>query len=68
MLYIEILLWKKKDDVGMWEFEERYFLKNTVESNGVINTVIHEILDSVGTDGIVENILLQLFSQITVEL
>ena len=49
----------------MRKVKEEYFL-NTMESYDVISTVINEILDSVETHVIVQSILLQLISQITV--
>ena len=66
MLHVEIPLWDEEDDGWMLKVEEEYFLNNAMESYDVVSTVIHEILDSVETHGIVQNILLQLISQITV--
>ena len=54
----------------LWSVDRRgagqYFLNNAMDLYDVVSTVIHEILDSVETHGIVQNILLQLIYQITV--
>ena len=66
MLHLEIPLWDEEDDGWMLEVEEEYFLNNNIELYDVVSTVIHEILDSVETHIIVQNILLELLPHIVI--
>lgn len=66
MVHVENSLWEEEDDAWMQEVEKEYFFNNPMESYSVVSNGIHDILESVETHDIVQNILLEILSQIAV--